>query len=875
MKNTIAAALLYELETRTGDSTAMVQQKEGKKQYRKLSWKAFYTKTLSLSRYLHRQGIGPQDKVLICSENCPEWGVAFLASLNLGATVVPIPFSSTGKEIQNLIQKTQANFLFLSQNTKKNLLKEVSEIPKHFAWNIEKDNPLEEIIQDLEPMDIDPNDCKPDSIAVLIFTSGTTGKSKSVPLTHKNILTNTKDVIKILDLTHKDTSVSILPLSHMLELTGGFLVTSFCSTRIVYTKSLRTEDILNAMNDFKCSVFLTVPLVLELIAKGIEQQISSLPQPIKSIFFLMIRLSKSKPSLGKFLLRPIHKKFGGKLRFFASGGAKLQPWVYDFFTNMGIPVLQGYGLTETSPVIAITSLKKNSANSVGIPLDSVEVAILDENNNVCSEEGEICVKGDSVFSGYLLEEHNKNTFINGLFRTGDLGRIHPDGSLEVTGRKKDIIVTAGGKNVYPEEIETTLMQTGKFLEVCVMGITSDLGHEKVTAVLRPNNTKWSGKPELREVKSFVSNACKAMSDYMKPQSVYIVEEEFPKTHTKKVKRHELKTILKEGKTRKTEEKQTGTQVNTEDKLERIIGESIEVLTKKPISSLDKEDNLMNIGLDSLTLVEVIGTVEKRLSFETDAVELGQLETLNDLIEEMRKLSTSDKAKKKAPVLFSQFHPTDGLKLYWFIPRMIIAIVLRLIMKVFNRISVKGSRSYQKEKGALVFTPNHKSHLDTVAVVSTMNYTRQRKTFAVAAKDYFFENSLKALFARIFINAIPFDRKKQVKEGIKKCSAILKEGGSLVIFPEGRRVQNKEMDVFKPGVGHLLAGNKDVKAVPVYISGSERAFPYGSCILRPAKVKVFYGEPISFENFTTEDAFKKVAEKLQEEVQKLKDKYENT
>lgn len=872
MKNTIAAALLSELKTRKADTPALVQQKEGKKQYRELSWKEFCEKSLSLSHYLKKQGVGPQDKILICSENCPEWGMAFLAILNLGAIVVPSPFSSTGKEIKNLIEKTQAKFLFLSENTKKTLLKEESNIPAHFAWDIEKNNPLEELITGIEPMDIDPNHCSPDDIAVLIFTSGTTGKSKSVPLTHKNILTNVRDVTAMLDISHKDTSVSILPLSHMLELTGGFLSTCFCSVQIVYTKSLRTEDILNAMQDFKCSVFLTVPLVLELIAKGIEQQLNSLPSPIKNIFSLMIKLSKKKPSMGKVLLYPIHKKFGGRLRFFVSGGAKLQPWVYNFFTDIGIPVLQGYGLTETSPVIAITSLEKKSAQSVGIPLKGVEVSIMDENNNISSGEGEICVRGESVFSGYLQAEHNKEAFLDNWFRTGDLGKIHPDGSLEVTGRKKDIIVTAGGKNVYPEEIEAQLTQTGKFLEVCVLGMTSDLGHEQVTAVLRLNTVEWDKKPGLREVKSFVLSACQNMSDYMKPQMVHIMEEEFPKTHTKKIKRHEVKKIIEEGRVTKSSERKDGNKIDMGDKLEKTIGEAIEALTKKQASDLDKSETLLNLGLDSLTLVEIIGTAEKKFSFEIDSIELGQLETLNDLIEEIRKLSTS-KVKKKGPVLFSQFHPTDGLKLRWFIPRMMIAITLRLIMKLFNRISAGGSQSYQKEKGALIFTPNHKSHLDTVAIVSTINYTRQRKTFAVAAKDYFFENPFKALFARIFINAIPFDRKKQVKEGIQKCATILEEGGSLVIFPEGHRVQEKEMDVFKPGVGYLLAGNGKVKAVPVYISGSNKAFPYGSCILKPAKVRVFYGEPISFESFTGEDGIKRIAQKLKEEVQKLKDKYE--
>ena len=876
----LASALLPLFENRP-TQTAFVQQKEigG---YREINCQTFRTRCLRLSTYLSSQGVRPGTRVLILSENCPEWGIVALAVANLGATLVPIAAASTARELKNILDKANPVFCFFSNTTLAFKRSDHAKLPPYFAWDIQSNNSIEELEESQAVSILDPNGCVPDRVAILIYTSGTTGNPKGVPLTHNNIMVNSLDLVEAVEASEKDTMVSVLPMSHMLEFTCGFIQPSVMGIKVVYVKSMRGEDIMKAMQAYGCTIFLAVPLLFEVMARGIQQKINNAPSPIRSVLTYGQKVVLTRPWLGKKLLFPIHKVFGGKIRFFIAGGAKLQPWVFDFFASIGIPVVQGYGLSETSPVLAASSEVNCGRDHVGKPMERVELGLFDDHGNQVSnsEEGEICVRGPSIFSGYESEEDTNKAFRDGWFRTGDLGQFSEAGMLQITGRQKDIIVTPGGKNVYPEVIEAELGLAGGFLEYCILGVEDENGHEKVTAVVRPDMTKFRGVEENAlpgVIRTAVLECCSDLSDYMRPQSIKIVTSEFPKTHTKKVKRHELrKMILSDAKETKAET--TDNSLDVTDPLDRVVGETIAGIIGKSVSDLNRFDTLAgDLGIDSLTFVEVIGEVEKSFNITVDSLELSEIESLGNLLTSLEKIvedAKGGKSRKKAAPWFSEFAPMSSLRFYWRIPRSIFNVILRAVLAVYCRITASGSEKIES-KDSIVFTPNHCSHFDTVSLVATLPPSRLQKTFAVAAKDYFFNVGWKAFSARLFINAIPFDRKKRIEEGMITCKEVLNNGGSLIIFPEGTRSVSGKLDQFKPGVGRLVCGKRKVKAVPVFIEGAYQVMPKGGGFPKPGKVRVHYGQPISFASYEeTPENCLMVAKRLQAEVLKLKNKVES-
>lgn len=874
--STIATALLPIFKDRRA-AVGFAQQKETGG-YRAVTWPDYYATTLRLSEYLRRAGIKAGDRVLLLSENCPEWGMAAYATFNLGATLVPVAAMSTQQELEAILAKSGAKFCFFSRTVAAYKFIDKQKLPPHFTWDIQALAPLAAILAELPLAPVNPNRIDSEAVALLIYTSGTTGNPKAVPLTHRNVLINMEDAVEAVSASDSDVVVSVLPMSHMFEFTGGLLLCSYVGVKVVYAKSLRAEDILGAMRDHGCTVLIAVPLLFEVIARNMEQKLSSLPGPFAAFFALARKIVARHAWLRKPLLYPIHKALGGKIRYFLAGGAKLQPWVYEFFKSVGIPVIQGYGLTETSPVLAVSNLVNSGPNHVGKPFRRIELGIFNDKGERIdgSQEGEIWARGPSVFRGYENPEHNATAFSGGWFRTGDLGRFTKDGCVEITGRKKDLIVTPGGKNVYPEELEAALARTGKFLEVCVLGIQDDQGHEKVTAVVRPDRSKLRVDAGALQatVEREVHEALKIFSDYMQPQRVLVMEQEFPKTHTRKVRRFELRErLLALGERSAKPAVAADDTLDAQNSLQQILGEAISAITHKPFAEIRRGDRLSaNLGLDSLTFVEILCTVERKFMLKAETLEFASVETVDDLILRIELLlaeqGKSAAVARRAP-FFTEFPPLAGMDARWRVPRMLLSGMIRLLLKIYNRVASVDRGNIGRASGPLVFVANHTSHFDSLAIVSTLPYGYVRKTFAVAAKDYFFGSAGKAFLARLFLNAIPFDRKKRVDEGMRKCREILEGGGSLLIFPEGTRSPTGVLQPFKPGVGTLLCGNPGARAVPVYIDGAYEVFPKGGRIPRPKKLRVIYGEPISFAELApTSENYATVAQRLQAEVERL-------
>ncbi len=868
----IHSTILSLFAERGSQAAFKLQQETGG--YRSLSYAQAREKSLKLSAYLRSRGVQRGDRVMLVSENGPEWLVAALAVLNLGAVLVPVAAIGSSLEIENTLRGACPKFCIYSRDiaAARHLAELVdTEKVESISWRLQSADPLEAWLK-LEPWPLDQS-VGENEVALLIFTSGTTGTPKGVPITHGNILANARGVLKILDVSSRDRVVSVLPLSHMLEFTGGFVLPALAGVEITYIKGLKPEDLLRALRDSRATTMIGVPLLFEVIARNLQSQISSLPQPLPAIFKRFSLWTIRYPALGKILFYPVHRALGGHIRFLAAGGSKLHAQTFEYFRGLGITLLQGYGLTETSPVLTFTTLENAGPDHVGRAVPGVEIGIFsDEGARLpVGQEGEIWAKGPNVFAGYLDPRHSEGAFQNGWFKTGDLGTLDARGLLRITGRKKDIIVTSAGKNVYPEEIEGIMLASNLFLEASVLGVKDDSGHEKILLVLVPDRARFPGRNQgeiAREASAAALEAARALADYKWPQKVEVLFEELPKTSTRKVKKHELRKMLAARAEKSVPAgAEAGTGLKLGDALEGTIARAIAEITKIDAGRVRLDDSLsQDLGLDSLTFVELIGQVEKKFNARIEGVDFAAILTVRDLVAALGfAAKQKNRFRLSRRVFFTEFAAKTNVRIQWRIPRCIFNGILRVVLAWRHDLEVSGLENLD-QGGPFVFTPNHASHFDLLSIAGALPRRMVHRTFAVAAKDYFFNGTLKALGARAFVNAIPFDRKGRVNESMQRCREALDEGYSLVIFPEGTRSPHGLLQEFKPGVGQLLAAHANARAVPVFIDGAYQIMPKGSGSPKPGKLKVSFGKPISFRDLGSHpESYRLIADRLRAEV----------
>jgi long-chain acyl-CoA synthetase len=809
------------------------------------------------------------------SENGPEWPIAALAILNLRAVIVPVAAIGSSLEIENTLKSARPKFCIYSQTIA--AARHLEELVKtegvdSISWKLQSENPLSQWIDGQSPLAVD-SAAKGTDVAVLIYTSGTTGTPKGVPISHRNILVNAEAVVKVIQVSEKDRVVSVLPLSHMLEFTGGFIVAALVGASVTYIRGLKPEDLLQALRDTRATVLVAVPLLFEVISRNLQARLDAMPAPFPSLFAKFADLTRANPALGKIFFYPVHKALGGNMRLLVAGGSRLHPQTFEYFRGLGLTILQGYGLTETSPVLTFTTFETAAPDHVGQAVPGVDVGIFDDNGKrlLAGQEGEIWAKGLNVFSGYLDPEHSKGIFFDGWFRTGDLGNIDDKGILRITGRKKDIIVTPAGKNVYPEEIESLVLASGLFLEAAALGLKDSAGHEKVALVLVPDRVKFRGKSIDETRKEAIASAAeitRALAEYKWPQKIEVLFEDLPKTSTRKVKKHELRKQLEARSEKKSSgQSAEGSGLRLNDELEGSIAKGISEITKAEPAKIRLSDSLTkDLGLDSLTFVELVGQVETKFGVRVEGVDFASIITVEDLVRTLQAVTpVRTRFSLFGKVFFTDFSPRSNRYPWWTVPRRLFNSVLRVLLKTRYSLEVDGLENLEGG-GPFVFAPNHSSHFDLLSIAGSVPLRMINYTFAVAAKDYFFNRTWKALAARIFVNAIPFDRKGRVNESMDRCREALSEGASLVIFPEGTRSPSGELQDFKPGVGQLLAGHGKARAVPVFIDGAHGIMPKGSKGPGPGKLKIRFGKPISFRELKADtEGYRKVAERLRAEV----------
>ena len=494
---------------------------------------------LLLQANLVKLGVKRGDRVALLSENRPEWSIAFLAITGMGAVVVPLDAMLNQAELLSLIDDSGAKAIVLSYQF-------VGYLDGH---RLAQQKIVMEAFDKLSAASTaEKFEVQLDDLASIVYTSGTTGMSKGVCLTHKNIMSNVIAVSTLIPLGPKDNFLSVLPLHHTFETTAGFLGAFLNGATITYAQSLKSPSILRNMQDTGVTIMCGVPLLYQLFYDGIEREIEA--QNKQKVFGLLLLLAKFFKNivgvnLGRKIFSMVHKKFGGKIRFFVSGGAAIDPELIRKFDLLGFTILQGYGMTEASPIITCNTLKHNKIGSVGKAVPSVEVKIAGTD-----PVGEILVFGPNVMRNYYKrKEFTSRILINGWLYTGDVGYLDEEGYLFITGRSKDVIVTGSGVNVYPAELEFLLNKIPLIKECCVMGqkIKEGIrkGSEIVAAIIVPDLEKFQHQETVFIEKSINDEVQKfnaTVAEYQRIAKVIVRRDDLPKTRLKKIKRHELGKI---------------------------------------------------------------------------------------------------------------------------------------------------------------------------------------------------------------------------------------------------------------------------------------------------------------------------------------------
>ncbi len=505
-------------------------------------------------------GVNERSHIAIIGENRVQWAISFLTTMCFNYVAVPIDKNLNQNEIYNIIHESDAEVIIFSESYKE--LFESSHISlkklKHFICmdEILEENSFIDMKKLIKGSEIIVNKelpkVNPDDLAEIIFTSGSLGRAKGVMLSQKNLATNLVDMLSMLMMYPEDRFLSVLPIHHTYECTCGMMCPLFAGSSIHFARSLKT--VVDDIQKVKATILLGVPLLYDKMFKRISKAITE--DKVKSkVVPVLVKATDLAQSFGlkdikKKIFAEIHKKFGGYIRVFIAGGAAPDPLVAKGLREFGFNFLQGYGLTETSPILALNQLNNFKDDAAGIPLPSVQLKIVNKDQDGI---GEVYAKGDNVMLGYYKNEKlTKDAFEDGWFKTGDLGYFDKDGFLHISGRMKNVIISKSGKNVFPEEIEDILNRSPFVLEALVYGEHDEKQGETIAVQIVVDAEMFiqiSEKESIaidenlikKKIAEVVEETNKQLTSYKRIQKFYIRDNEFEKTTTQKIKRYLVKT----------------------------------------------------------------------------------------------------------------------------------------------------------------------------------------------------------------------------------------------------------------------------------------------------------------------------------------------
>lgn len=776
---------------------------------------------------------------VIYSDNRPGWAFSYYAVWKNGMVPVPVDYLSKKDDLVYIFNDCTPVIVFTT-NEKKNLVEEALYEASVKARVIILDE-FENSSSVTFPETVTLN-YSPDDIAVIIYTSGTTGKPKGVMLTFTNLQVNIEAVSDRIPIFRRgDTTLMLLPLHHILPLLGTLVIPLSTGGTIAVSNSMASEEILKVLADNKVNIIIGVPRLYSAIRAGLKDKINK-----NALAKVLFNLSKKVNSLrfSRIIFKSVQKKFGGHLRYLVSGGAALDPEIERDMRTVGFEMLQGYGMTESAPMITFTRPGKAKYGSPGQALYCTQIDIRD---------GEIVISGPNVMKGYLNKPQDTAGILkDGWLYTGDLGYLDPEGYLFITGRRKEIIVLSNGKNINPAEIEEQLAKVHPVVKEA--GVFQD--GDRLHAIIVPDYKIW-GNTDTSHLKNYIRLHVlqpynQSVVPYKMVLSFSISQEELPKTRIGKIQRFRLKELAEE-----VEQKDEN---EAEIKLEEYHLLKNYLENEKKMKVLPSHHLEMDLGMDSLDKVSLQVFIESGFGLQMEITELVEFENILALSEyihshksrlKAEKINWSEILKQKIQVRLPSTWLTGNLFFK----------ISGLFFSVYFRFKGKGEKNIPGSPCIIV--ANHQSFFDGLFLASLLRFRQMRQTYFYAKEKHIRHPFLKFLANRN--NVIIMDLNHNLKESIQKMAEVLRKKKNLIIFPEGTRTKDGTLGEFKKTFA-ILSRELNVPVVPVTIRGAFEALPKGSIFPKPfKKIRVEFHPPVYPENHSYESLSDLVKNKIEKVV----------
>ena len=764
-----------------------------------------------VAHLLRGAGVQPGDRIIIWAVNRPEWSISFLGALWAGAVVVPLDYRTTDELAMKVAAQTGARLVLASTPT----LKAASrmELPVLTVESL--------VDQARSGPKLPRPEVDPDSLAEIVFTSGTTGDPKGVMLSHRNIATNAASLRSVVPIGPDTRLLSILPLSHMYGLNPGLLAPLIAGTSVVYPTSLQPPVLARTFRDQRVTMLLAVPQIVKLLTNAVERRVDATGK--RATFERLHNLARHLPfPLRRILFRPVLSRFGGALRYLAVGGAAMNPTIARRWEEMGVSSLQGYGATETAPVVAFTRIERNKIGTVGEVIPGVEVRI--------APDGEILVRGPNVFKGYWERPDATAAVLEeGWYHTGDHGILDEDGFLTLQGRKKDMLVMPDGTKVHPDDVEQVLIRDARVRDAAVVGLEKPGGDIQVhavmilqegadpAAVVRETNTRLGGHQQIRGF------------------SVW-PDDDFPRTPSMKVRKPEVLAWAEAGAGSAPPPDAAEAAAAAASSVERLIGQ----LEGVPQDRIGPDARLSSdLGIDSLGRVELLSLIEEDLGVYIDDGELDPEETVGGL--QARVDAGAGEAVADEGIFGWPLNPVAGA--------LRIGIqqgIINPLLALFYRRRVSGLEHLEGLSPPVMFTPNHHLHNDNAIILCAIPLRLRWKLSVAAALDGIYKSRFRGFMATLIGNAFPLARTGAVRRSLDLLGARLDRGYSVLIYPEGMLTVGGPLQEFKSGTG-LIAVHGAVPVVPVRLKVHTpgRIDKGTGGTARRGDVEVVFGKPMRF------------------------------
>ena len=794
-------------------------------------WEQYtYAETYELSRQvawqLWESGLRKGDRVVLVSENQPEWCIAYLAAVQIGVAVVPLDAQTPAHEVLAIAAFTTAKSILASDAVLEKSGAALS-ATEAMLQNINNNCAIvgAALSENCEiPADFPKVEISPNTVASIIFTMGTTVDAKGAMLTHGGFLSNVQAVAKALPPTDTERILSALPLYHALSFSCSLLMALYSGTTATYVNALRPTTLLKTMREAKTTAFIGVPRLFQLLQGAIERQAAREDTP------------------GETLVEKVKAVMGGEIRVLVSGGASLSDAIYDGFQKFGLTIYQGYGMTETAPVLTVNPYQKSRRGSVGPAVEGVELKVENPNSDGI---GEIIAKGPSTMKAYYQNPTATAEAIrDGWLYTGDLGYMDPDGYLYLTGHCKNVIVPASGKNVYPIELEALYRNSSAISEICVVGIPYEDGSDTaIHAVIVPTSSDETTKTKIQH---HLQARAKELPSYQQFHKFHLWDGVLPKTKYGVIDRQRLQrslqTHIKDIKRLHENPEAETTDTPRTDIPEEILS-TLARLARMPADQIQLESRLgTDLGLDSLTQLDLLLVLESSLGATIPDAMLANLETVGDVVK-LTETFQPDTARQTDLANKSE-KPELRQVPRWY------ARAFRAVMTGFYRnyfsLECYGLEHIPQGKPYIIM-PNHSSHLDTLTVITALG-KRANQLWTLAARDYWFATRLQSWFAGTCLNALPIEREGNFTEflqDLRIANEVMAQHNGLLIFPEGTRSLDGNLQPFKPGILSLLIYSPNVLVIPAYIDGTYRALRKGQNLPKKHPVRIIFGEPLTF------------------------------